>query len=307
LFGTLSGLPNVSFNTMVKMSSGIALVVSAGTLVFALGCDSAEPKEAEVSVTPAPPVVAQLAQQVSGPSGGTRSTAKHLVGPVIEGLEQEHEKAEELGTVFGQIFTDKSLLKDIAKDLSEEDQGLREHGFGMNRLVRMTRHFRDHRVETSPSLLKTKALWQQLGQQGFEMAIHGYVGFTKNPTTGLAVPAYKFGFANQEAPSVPRKLGREESQRPTRYDPDEYAKAARKRSEARELEREEEFILDRFATDELSDLMSNPNRVAGKAVGKIYMQARAITLSEDMCLSCHSDKKLGDPLAVMVYAIRKKE
>jgi hypothetical protein len=152
-----------------------------------------------------------------------------------------------------------------------------------------------------------KEVWKTLDQEGFDMAIYGFKDKWKNNVTGLAYPAYQFHFTYPSYPRLKREINRQDPSKPVPLPPDVEADFNKKYKLAAESRKEEELVLGQFATDEITNLMSNPNKVAGKAVGKIYMQARAITLSEDMCLSCHSDKKLGDPLAVMVYAIRKKE
>jgi hypothetical protein len=129
---------------MVKMSSGVALVASAGTLVFALGCDSAEPKKAEVSVTPTPPVVTQLAQQVQGQSDKPTPQAKPLVGPIVKGFEQEHGQTEKLAIAVDTLFTDRTLLETITTEVAREKEA-REKAVAAGLAARGAGYCAEHR------------------------------------------------------------------------------------------------------------------------------------------------------------------
>jgi hypothetical protein len=62
-----------------------------------------------------------------------------------------------------------------------------------------------------------------------------------------------------------------------------------------------------LASDSVKGLLADPSTPIYRNEGKIYMEARAITVSDSSCLKCHSNMSLDEPLAIMIYAVSKKE
>jgi hypothetical protein len=62
-----------------------------------------------------------------------------------------------------------------------------------------------------------------------------------------------------------------------------------------------------IASDSVAQLLEKPLTPTYRNFDKIYMEARAVTVSDSSCLKCHGNMELGDPLAIMVYAVSKKK
>ena len=74
---------------------------------------------------------------------------------------------------------------------------------------------------------------------------------------------------------------------------------------AKQLKQSEQQEVVAFAEAALPQFNTN-DFVKGKVYGR-DAEARPLRLSKKECLKCHTDSKLGDPLAVMVYAVKKIE
>lgn len=80
--------------------------------------------------------------------------------------------------------------------------------------------------------------------------------------------------------------------------------------EAEYKRRDEEFgalnvMAQEFARESAATLLKRPDAAVTKRVGTVTLQARAIRLENEQCMTCHGDMKLGDPLGMMVYSVKR--
>ncbi|MBL8048554.1 MAG: hypothetical protein JNJ45_07730 [Chthonomonas sp.] len=191
------------------------------------------------------------------------------------------------------LFADMSLINRDAKRSNPKSVG---PFFGMSRIPQVSTH-----SMISQQLMKFESAKdfhdtvRAYVREGYEVGVFGYTGYP-NKVDGTEMRLrYSDGTMSplQRWEELEKKDWNEVTQKQYQQWQDQFEKLE---AQAKD-----------FAHEASATIAGRHDAIVTKDLGPVMLRAKAIRLDNKECMSCHGDMKLGDPLAVMVYAVQRRE